>query len=176
MPDAPQPYRIAVYAALFLLSLFTVLRVVPCGATLVITTAVLLVFDRAALKGVDYSLLLTFVFLFIFVGNLGNIAPLSDFLTKTVNGHEVIVGVSASQVLSNVPAAVLLAGFTDNAKALLVGVNLGGMGTLIASMASLISFKYIIREKVKTGKYIFFFTVVNVAFLAANLVLWKLIS
>ena len=120
-------------------------------------------------------LLLTFVFLFVFIGNLGNITPVSEFLKNIVVGNEVIAGIAASQVFSNVPAALLLSGFTDNAKDLLVGVNLGGLGTLIASMASLISFKLAVKENVKAGKYLLSFTVVNVVFLAANVILWLII-
>lgn len=168
----PGTAALAVYAALFALSLLTVLHAVPYAVTLCITLAVLLCFDRKAVAGVDYSLLLTFVFLFIFIGNLGQIEQVSDFLHRTVVGREVAVGVLASQVFSNVPAAILLSGFTQNARMLLVGVNLGGLGTLIASMASLISFKFIAREKIGTGRYVAVFTAVNVIFLALNLALY----
>lgn len=171
----PRAAGVAVYCALFALSLLTVLHAVPYAVTLGITLAVLLFFDRRALAAVDYSLLLTFVFLFIFIGNLGQIEPVSDFLHRTVVGREVAVGVLASQVFSNVPAAILLSGFTQNARMLLVGVNIGGLGTLIASMASLISFKLIVKEKIGTGKYTAVFTAVNVIFLALNLALYAII-
>ena len=144
--------------------------------TLAVTVAAVLIFDRKTLLGVDYSLLLTFVFLFIFIGNLGNIAPVSEFLRKIVVGNEVVAGIAASQVFSNVPAALLLSGFTDNAKDLLIGVNLGGLGTLIASMASLISFKIAVKENIKSGRYLLVFTAVNVIFLAANVILRILIK
>ena len=168
--------RCVVYGALFLLALLTVFRVVPWGVTLAVTAALVLVVDRRCLWRVDYSLLLTFVFLFIFIGNLGRIGPVSEFLQRVVTGREVIAGVLASQVFSNVPAAILLSGFTDNAGALLIGVNLGGLGTLIASMASLISFKYVARGNVSSGRYLLVFTAVNLLFLAANLGLWLLIQ
>ncbi len=167
--------KATVYAVLFVISLLTVFKVIPYPVTLAVTVAAVLISDRKTLLGVDYSLLLTFVFLFIFIGNLGNIPPVSEFLKKIVVGNEVIAGVAASQVFSNVPAALLLSGFTDNAKDLLIGVNLGGLGTLIASMASLISFKLAIKENVKSGKYLLSFTVVNVIFLAANIILWIII-
>ena len=167
--------RCAVYGVLFLLALLTVFRVVPWGMTLAVTLAAVLVIDRRCLWRVDYSLLLTFVFLFIFIGNLGRIEPVSLFLQRVVTGREVIAGVLASQVFSNVPAAILLSGFTDNAADLLVGVNLGGLGTLIASMASLISFKYVARGNVSAGKYLLVFTAVNLLFLGANLALWLVI-
>ena len=124
---------------------------------------------------IDYSLLLTFVFLFVFIGNLGNIDYVSAFLQKVVNGNEVAVGVLSSQMLSNVPAAILLSAFTDNAKTLLIGVNLGGLGTLIASMASLISFKLVQKQNVNMQKYILLFTLVNLIFLALNCALCILI-
>lgn len=168
--------KVFVYAILFVISLLTVFRVIPFYITLLITVAAVLIFDRKTLLKIDYSLLLTFVFLFIFIGNLGCISSVSSLLEKIVVGNEVPVGIISSQVFSNVPAALLLSGFTKNAKSLLIGVNLGGLGTLIASMASLISFKLIAKENVKTGKYILVFTLVNIIFLAANILLWILID
>lgn len=168
--------KAVIYAVLFAVSLLTVLDVIPYPITLAVTVAAVLISDRKTVLKIDYSLLLTFVFLFIFIGNLGNVAPVSDFLRRIVVGNEVIAGIAASQVFSNVPAALLLSGFTDNAKDLLVGVNLGGLGTLIASMASLISFKLTVKENVKAGKYLLYFTVVNVIFLAANIILWLIIK
>ena len=168
--------HICVYIALFMLSLITVFRVFPYIITVIATIIILLIFDRKTILKIDYSLLFTFVFLFIFIGNLGEIKPISDFLKSVVNGNEVIVGVISSQVFSNVPAALLLSKFTENARDLLIGVNLGGLGTLIASMASLISFKFIAKEKVSTGKYILTFTVMNIVFLVLNLGLWLIIK
>lgn len=168
--------RGAVYVILFVLSILTVFKVIPFVITLAVTLAALLIFDRRTIAKVDYSLLLTFVFLFVFIGNLGKIDAVSEFLKNAVTDREVIAGIAASQVFSNVPAAILLAGFTDNAKDLLIGVNLGGLGTLIASMASLISFKFVVKENVKAGKYLLTFTLVNIIFLAVNLVLWLIIK
>lgn len=168
--------RCAVYAALFVLALCTVFRLVPWGVTLGVTVAVILWMDRKCLLGVDYSLLLTFVFLFIFIGNLGWLDVVSAFLSRMVAGREVLAGVLASQVFSNVPAAILLSGFTENAAGLLLGVNLGGLGTLIASMASLISYKFVAKGNVSTGRYLLVFTAANLVFLAANLGLWLLIG
>ncbi|MBQ2847586.1 MAG: citrate transporter [Clostridia bacterium] len=165
-----------IYSVLFIAALLTVFRIIPFEITLAVSIAAVLIFDRKTLTKVDYSLLLTFTFLFIFIGNLKNIAPVSDFLHSIVNGNEVLVGVASSQIFSNVPAAILLSGFTKNAADLLIGVNLGGLGTLIASMASLISFKYVIKEKVSAGRYILFFTAVNIIFLAFNLALWAAIK
>lgn len=168
--------QITVYALLFIFALLTVFRVIPYIITVLITLATLIVFDRKVILKVDYSLLFTFIFLFIFIGNLGEIKPISEFLKSVVNGNEVIVGVASSQVFSNVPAAILLSKFTENAKDLLIGVNLGGLGTLIASMASLISFKFITKEKINTGKYIITFTIMNIVFLILNLGLWLIIK
>lgn len=168
--------HISSFVALFVISLLTVFRVIPCIATVIITVIALLIFDRKTILKIDYSLLFTFVFLFIFIGNLGEIKPISEFLKTIVNRNEVIVGVISSQVFSNVPAAILLSKFTENARDLLIGVNLGGLGTLIASMASLISFKFIAKEKVSTGKYVLTFTIINIVFLMLNLILWLIIK
>lgn len=154
------------YGILFVAALLTVFHVIAYEAVFVLTLVSLLIFDRKAVAKVDFSLLLTFVFLFIFIGNIKNIAPVSDFLKKIVEGNEVAAGIACSQIFSNVPAAILLSGFTSNAAELLIGINLGGLGTLIASMASLISFKYVAKEKVSAAKYLLVFTAVNIAFLA----------
>lgn len=165
-------WKIIFYIALFLLILTSVFRVLPYQIMLIITLISVLAFDRKSFKKVDYSLLFTFVFLFIFIGNLGKIDVISNFLKGIVDGNEVLVGIGASQVFSNVPACILLSSFTDNAKALLIGVNLGGLGTLIASMASLISYKFVQKEKVNTKNYILMFTLLNILFLALNLILF----
>lgn len=166
-----------VYLALFLLCLLTVAHVLPWQVVLGIVLAAVLAMDRKLLAKVDYSLLLTFVGFFIFIGNVGRIPSFRDFLQKAVVGREVYAGVAASQVISNVPAALLLSGFTEDYGRLVVGVNLGGLGTLIASMASLISYKYVAREEsAGKGAYIKVFTVSNICFLAALMVfdgLWK---
>ena len=101
-----------------------------------------------------------------FIGNIGRPPAFSQMLQQLVSRHEVLAGVAASQVISNVPAALLLSGFTENLSALIIGVNLGGLGTLIASMASLISYKLIAREESQVkGVYFRYFTVANVCFL-----------
>lgn len=120
-------------------------------------------------------LVISLVFLFVFIGNLGRIGPESSFLEQMVTGREVMAGVLAGRVFSNVPAAILLSGFTQNTSDLLVGVNLGGLGTVMASMASLIFYKFAAKDNVNSGKYILVFTAVNVLFLAANLGIWLLI-
>lgn len=169
---APSPFRVIPWAVLFVLALLSVAHILPYQAIVAATIVVTLVADRSALLHVDYALLLTFVAFFVFVGNVGRIEMVSTALAQLIGSHELAVSVIASQVLSNVPAAILLSGFTSNFAALIVGTNLGGLGTLIASMASLISYKQVAlvlpREK---GRYFMLFTVWNVAFLAILAVL-----
>lgn len=170
-------YRlILMYGLLFVVALLCVFKVINYIVFLGALVALVVVFDRATLLKVDYSLLFTFVFLFVFIGNLGNIQTVHNFLQEIIKGNEVMVGVLSSQVFSNVPAAILLSGFTSNGSGLLVGVNIGGLGTLIASMASLISFKFVQNEDVKTSKYIVIFTLLNIVFLAINLLMYLLIG
>ena len=139
----------------------------PCGLTLGVTIAGLLLIDRSAFARIDYSLLLTFAGFFVFTGNMGRLPAFHDFLQRIVSGHELLTAVAASQIISNVPAALLLSGFTDNLSPLIAGVNIGGLGTLIASMASLISYKLVIREEgAVKGAYFRSFTAANLCFLA----------
>ncbi|MBR5566295.1 MAG: citrate transporter [Roseburia sp.] len=157
----------AVYITLFVLSLCVVVRLVPFE--MVLLAVILLVFnmDRKVLMQVDYCLLLTFIAFFIFTGNMGNISVVRDTLQQLVAGKELAIGVISSQAISNVPAALLLSGFTSDYRELLIGVNLGGLGTLIASMASLISYKLFAKEyNDQKGKYFWWFTIANVVFLA----------
>ena len=164
-------------AALFVVCLLAVMRAVPYGAAFAAVLAATLLADRATLARVDYSLLLTFVAFFLFIGNLGRVPAFSAWLGQVIAGREVLVSVLASQVTSNVPAALLLSGFTQDVQALIVGTNLGGLGTLIASMASLISYRQIAREEPEgKGRYFLLFTASNLVFLAALLGLWALLA
>ena len=114
---------------------------------------------------------MTFVGFFLFIGNIGRIPVVSDFLSSWIQGREIFISVLASQVISNVPAALLLSGFTHQWSGLLIGTNIGGLGTLIASMASLISYKYIARMYLqKKGRYLLLFTGLNLLFLAVLLI------
>lgn len=159
---------VAPWAALFVLSLLAVARVLSVPVLLAVVVAVALAADRRVLREVDYGLLLTFVAFFVFVGNVGRVGAVDGLLSSVVSGNELIASVAASQVVSNVPAALLLSGFSSAWPALIVGTNIGGLGTLIASMASLISYKQVVTEGAGTaGAYLLRFTVVNVAFLAA---------
>lgn len=158
--------QIFVYAVLFVLCILTVAHVMPYGITFVLVLVVTVVMDKAVLKEVDYALLFTFVGFFVFIGNMGRIPAFHAFIQEIIDGNEIMTSVVASQFMSNVPAALLLSGFTGRHELLMIGTNLGGLGTMIASMASLISFKYIGKEyKHLRGKYLLYFTVANVLFL-----------
>ena len=167
------------YLVLFVLCLLTVAKVkwFPYWITLLVVIIALLIFDRKLFPKIDYSLLLTFVGFFVFIGNMGRIPAFREFLQGIIAGNEVLTAVISSQVISNVPAALLLSGFTNHYEALILGTNLGGLGTLIASMASLISYKYIVKEnKCSKGAYFGFFTVANVLFLVILLLVWFLLG
>ena len=164
-------------AALFVVCLLAVVRVLPYPVAFGAVLAATLLADRATLGRVDYSLLLTFVAFFVFIGNLGRVEAFSDWLRQIIAGREVLVAVLASQVTSNVPAALLLSGFTQDVQALIIGTNLGGLGTLIASMASLISYRQIAREEpAGKGRYFALFTLSNLLFLAVLLGLWAILA
>lgn len=154
------------YGLLFLVCMLTVANVLEYWITFIIVTAAIALTNKKILLKVDYSLLLTFIFFFIFIGNMSNVDAFRNAVSYLLNGREIFVSVISSQVISNVPAAVLLSGFTDNIKSLIIGTNIGGLGTLIASMASLISYKIFIAEvPEQKKKYFVQFTVWNVVFL-----------
>ena len=172
---SPNKALLSLYSILFVLCLLVVLRVLPYGIAFAAVLACVLLADRNTLCRVDYSLILTFVALFIFIGNLGRFAAFSGWLQHILTGHEVWVSVLASQVTSNVPAAILLSGFTENIRSLIIGTNLGGLGTLIASMASLISYREIARElPLQKGRYFALFTVSNILFVTVLMGAWAL--
>ena len=167
---------ILLYLVLFAVCLLSVIRVLPYGIAFAAVLVCVLFADPRTLRAVDYSLLLTFVAFFIFIGNLGRIPAFSGWLQEFLTGREVLVAVLASQVTSNVPAALLLSGFTAETQALIIGTNLGGLGTLIASMASLISYRQIARELPQGKKQYFgLFTLSNLIFLALLLGVWFLL-
>ena len=175
------PKALAAYLLLFLLCLLSVAHVLSVWGVLAIVLVVQLFLDKAVLKKVDYSLLLTFVGFFVFIGNMGRVPAFSAFLQNVIEGNEVITAVVSSQAISNVPAALLLSGFTTDYHGLIIGTNLGGLGTLIASMASLISYKYISKESDKCvigskGKYMAAFTLVNIGFLILLLAAYFVIA
>ncbi len=160
------PLRTALYLVLFALAIAIVFRGVPYVVGLVVIPAVLLIADRKALKMVDYPLLLTFVFFFIFSGNMARIEVVKNFLSMLMEKSTLLFSVFSCQFISNVPSAILLSQFTENYGDLLVGVNIGGVGTLISSLASLITFReYTWHNPGKAGYYVKLFSVFNFAFL-----------
>jgi len=159
--------RMRMYLILFLVSLTAVVGILPVWLLTALILALILISDRWILGKVDYSLLITFVGFFLFVGNLGQLPLFRDLFQSILSENEVGCSILASQAISNVPAALLLSGFTQNGTALLVGTNLGGLGTLIASMASLISYKQLARHYSHLrGRYLIWFTAANLIFLA----------
>ena len=160
------PKRTVLYLLLFALSIAIVFRGIPYWTGLVIIPAVLLFADRKALKMVDYPLLLTFVFFFIFAGNMARVDVVKDFFSMLLEKNTLLVSVLSCQIISNVPSAILLSQFTTNYADLLVGVNIGGVGTLISSLASLITFReYVKHNEGRTGYYIKMFSLYNFGFL-----------
>ena len=162
--------RLAMYIALFVVCLLAVLRVIRWQAAAAAVLVCVLAADRKTLRGVDWGLLATFVGFFVFVGNMGRIPALRQLLESVVAGNEVLTAAASSQIISNVPAALLLSGFTQDMRGLIIGTNTGGLGTLIASMASLISYKQLCAQRPQEkGRYMLCFTVSNVVMLAALL-------
>ena len=161
------PVRTTIYLMLFLLSILIVFRGVPYYVGLAVIPAVLIFMDRRALFDVDYGLLLTFVFFFVFSGNMARIDVVRDFFAALLDKSTLLVSTFSCQFISNVPSAILLSQFTENYKDLLVGVNIGGVGTLISSLASLITFReYSKYNPGKTKHYILEFSLFNFGFLA----------
>jgi Na+/H+ antiporter NhaD/arsenite permease-like protein len=156
-----------VYGILFVFSIMIVFRVVPYYYGLVVVVASLLIMDPKAIKQVDYPLLLTFCAFFVFAGNMARIPFVNDFLQNLISHNTLLYGVLACQCISNVPSAILLSKFTTNYPELLVAVNIGGAGTLVSSLASLITFREYTRHAPDdTAKYIKQFSVYNFSILA----------
>lgn len=167
---------LSLYLLLFALCLAVVLRLIGWYVMLPLLILVLLIFDRRRLKEADLMLLLTFVCFFVFAGNLARVPAVEALLSRLLLGRELLAGALVSQVISNVPAALLLSGFTENGRELLLGVNIGGLGTPIASLASLISLKlYSHSEHSHSGKYLGLFSLVNFALLIVLLLGYSLL-
>ena len=176
--------KLVVYIMLFLLNIMTVIGILDYLISLVITIVVMAVMDFKAYLKVDYNLLATFIFFFILIGNIGRIDTITGALSGLVSSWPVPAAILSSQIISNVPAAMLLSAFTDNGKALVIGTNLGGLGTIIASMASLITYRFhasFAKEQKagtekKQGSYLLSFTVINVIMLVILFGLYMLIN
>lgn len=162
-----------VLAVLFFISLLSVFRILSWQLLLLIVLASCIGIkafckEKYLPLEVDFGLLLTFVAFFIFIGNMGRICVVREVLSQVLNGRELLISFLCSQMISNVPAAILLSGFTQEYRGLLQGVNIGGLGTLIASLASLISYKFFAAESEQTpaagtrGRYMLTFTIWNV--------------
>ena len=167
--EAPlrSPKKLGVYAVLFGLCLLTVFRVLPYGVVTVAVMAAVAALEPRLLRELDLALLATFVCFFIVSGNLGRIGPVHDFLQDLLGRSTLLTAALTSQIISNVPAAVLLSGFTDSWKPLLEGVNIGGLGTPVASLASLITLKFYLRAPgARPGRFLGLFLLINFAGLA----------
>ena len=158
--------RVVIYLALFAVAIMMVFRFMPYWVGLIIIPLALIFLDKKALMQVDYGLLFTFVFFFIFAGNMGRIGVVRDFFSYLLNINTLVFSALSCQVISNVPSAILLSQFTDNYRELLLGVNIGGAGTLIASLASLITFKeYTKQDPDHVKQYVIKFSLFNFGFL-----------
>ena len=173
--------RLGAYGVLLALTLLAVFRVLPIAVAVAAVAATLAALDRRALAAVDWPLLATFACFFVFAGNLARIPELAAWLGPLMDDHGLVISAGASQVISNVPAAVLLSHFTDAWQPLLVGVNIGGAGTLVGSLASLITLQHFtsVRKvfpqtrdvsELSTAHFLSLFTLLNVAFLVVLLV------
>ena len=174
------PGHLILMTLLFVLCLLSVFRVLPYPALLAVVLAGMLIFDRGLFRKVDYGLLATFFCFFLFAGNVGACGPVRETLTQIMEQNTALASGVSSQIISNVPAAVLLSGFTTDWHGLLMGTNIGGLGTPIASLASLISMKaYLKSPGARLGRYLLVFTVANVvalAILVGSVMLMGLIS
>ena len=176
--------KLVVYVLLFLLNIMTVIGILDYLISLAITIAVMAGMDFKVYLKVDYNLLATFIFFFILIGNIGRIDTITGALSGLVSSWPVPAAILSSQIISNVPAAMLLSAFTDNGKALVIGTNLGGLGTIIASMASLITYRFhasLAKEHKagngkKQGNYLLSFSVINVIMLVILFGLYMLIN
>ena len=158
--------RTALYLLLFALAILMVFRVLPAPVVLLVVIVSLLIADRKALRMVDYGLLLTFVCFFTFAGNMARVAPVRSLFSQLLEKNTLLTAVLSCQCISNVPSAILLSQFTTRYPALLIGVNIGGAGTLIASLASLITFReYTSHCRGETKRYLLRFSAFNFGFL-----------
>lgn len=166
LPQKPKASFLLLYTGAFFLCLSSVLHLLSSHVMLLLIVLFVCIVNHSLFAKADYKLLLTFVAFFIFIGNMERIPMISETLCKLINQRELILGTLLSQVISNVPAAILLSGFTNEAPSLLYGVNVGGLGTLIASLASVISYGFYSKtENAKKGAYIKTFTLYNLLFL-----------
>lgn len=164
---------LSVFSLLFVICILSVLKIISCYITLLIILICVVLIDKKLLKEADYLLLLTFIFFFVFAGNIARIPAVYETLAKVLLEREVLISALISQIISNVPAATMLSSFTQDYRALILGTNIGGLGTLIASMASLISYRFIAAEEgISNAKYMFVFSIFNFSMLLVLLIIF----
>ena len=162
--------KLSIYAVLFVFVILSIFRVVPHWVTLILVIAAVLLFDIKRFKYVDYALLATFCVFFIFSGNIARIDAIKDLIASIVEKNTLIAGIVSCQFISNVPTAIFLSNFTENYRELLVSVNIGSLGIIISSLASLITLKEFLKHQpTKFKKYMGMFTLINTIFLAVLL-------
>lgn len=159
--------ELAIYAVLFVFVILSIFRVVPHIITLALVVLTVLIVDRARFRYVDYALLATFCVFFVFSGNIARIPAIENFMVSIVTENTLLAGIVSCQFISNVPTAILLSKFTSNYSDLLVSVNIGSLGIIISSLASLITLKEYLKHQPQNFKrYMLTFTIVNTSFLA----------
>ena len=169
--------NIYTYSFLFVLVLLSIFRIVPYFITLIVVLVAVTIRDRKRFKDVDYALIATFCVFFIFSGNIARIPAIKDFISSFVVDHTLLAGILSCQFISNVPTAIFLSNFTMNYRELLISVNIGSLGILISSLASLITLKEFLKHQPKNfWKYLGMFTVFNTGFLAVLLLITEFIS
>ena len=158
--------KLIIYTILFVLTILSIFRVVPYIITLIVAISTIFIIDKENFKKVDYALILTFCAFFIFSGNMARIDVIKNFISEIVTKNTLLAGILSCQLISNVPTAIFLSKFTENYQALLVAVNVGSLGILISSLASLIALKEFLRHQPKKfWKYLGWFTLINTIFL-----------
>lgn len=169
--------RLYVYIVLFVIVILSIFRVVPHIAALVIVVIAILIMDREVFKRVDYALLATFCVFFVFSGNIARIGVIKEFISNIVTKNTLIAGIISCQFISNVPTAIFLSKFTSNYRELLISVNIGSLGIIISSLASLITLKEFLKHQRKNfWKYMGTFTLFNTLFLSILLIITSLVN
>ncbi|MEY8540798.1 SLC13 family permease [Bifidobacterium pseudolongum] len=159
-------WRAIVYTGVFVVCVLAVSDMVPLWVMCVVTFVAMVVCDRGSFRHADWALPLTFIMFFVFIGNMKRVPEFAGIAQAFVGQHPLEVSIISSQIISNVPASLLLSGFCDQWVPLIIGTNIGGMGTLIASMASLITYKNYTRQYPRQkGRYLGVYTAVSVMFL-----------
>lgn len=164
------------FGILFILVILSIFRIIPYIITLIIVTLVMILTDKKRFRDVDYALLATFFVFFIFSGNISRITVIKEFIANIVTKNTMLAGIVSCQFISNVPTAIFLSKFTNNYKELLISVNIGSLGILISSLASLITLKEFLKHQPKNfWKYLGMFTIFNTIFLVILLLVTSIL-